>query len=173
MTGGIPGPVAAVVSQKTAAGQTLGRGANRLDFFDPITWAPIRRVPIRASGIDHLDFSADGSYLLVSAEFSGHVAKVEEYAACEIAVESLQMFVEIYGAMAGNLALLFKAVGGLYVGGGVAPKIIEKLKDGTFMRAYGDKGRMSGLVKSIPVRVILDDKTALYGAARYALLQSA
>jgi DNA-binding beta-propeller fold protein YncE len=50
---------------------------NRLDFFDPITWAPIRRVPIRASGIDHLDFSADGSYLLVSAEFSGHVARVD------------------------------------------------------------------------------------------------
>jgi glucokinase len=46
---------------------------------------------------------------------------------------------------------------------------MEKLKDGTFMRHYGDKGRMSALVKSIPVRVILDDKTALYGAARYAL----
>jgi len=53
----------------------------------------------------------------------------------------------------------------------IAPKIIEKLKDGTFMRNYGDKGRMSGLVNSIPVRVILDDKTALYGAARYALLE--
>ncbi|HEX7955299.1 MAG TPA: glucokinase [Pyrinomonadaceae bacterium] len=87
----------------------------------------------------------------------------------ELAVTTLQMFVEIYGAMAGNLALMLKSMGGLYVGGGIAPKILEKLKDGTFMRHYGDKGRMSGLVKSIPVRVILDDKTALYGAARYAL----
>jgi glucokinase len=87
----------------------------------------------------------------------------------ELAETTLQIFVEIYGAMAGNLALLLKSVGGLYVGGGIAPKIMEKLKDGTFMRHYGDKGRMSGLVKSIPVRVILDDKTALYGAARYAL----
>jgi glucokinase len=87
----------------------------------------------------------------------------------ELAETTLQMFVEIYGAMAGNLALLLKSVGGLYVGGGIAPKIMEKLKDGTFLRHYGDKGRMSGLVKSIPVRVILDDKTALYGAARYAL----
>jgi glucokinase len=87
----------------------------------------------------------------------------------ELAETTLQMFVEIYGAMAGNLALLLKSVGGLYIGGGIAPKIMEKLKDGAFMHHYGDKGRMSGLVKSIPVRVILDDKTALYGAARYAL----
>lgn len=91
---------------------------------------------------------------------------------CDLAVKTLDMFVQLYGAMAGNLALLFKATGGLYVGGGIAPKIIEKLKDGTFLQNYGDKGRMSGLVNSIPVRVILDDKTALYGAARYALLQS-
>ena len=87
----------------------------------------------------------------------------------ELAATTLQMFVEIYGAMAGNLALLLKSTGGLYVGGGIAPKILDKLTDGTFMRNYGDKGRMSGLVMSIPVRVILDDKTALYGAGRRAL----
>jgi glucokinase len=90
----------------------------------------------------------------------------------ELAVQALQMFVEIYGAMSGNLALIMKSFGGLYIGGGIAPKIIEKLKDGTFMRTYSDKGRMSGLVESIPVRVILDDKTALYGAARCALQQA-
>jgi glucokinase len=90
----------------------------------------------------------------------------------ELAVRALEMFVEIYGAMSGNLALIMKSFGGLYVGGGIAPKIIEKLKDGTFMRTYSDKGRMSGLVESIPVRVILDDKTALYGAARCALLEA-
>jgi glucokinase len=89
---------------------------------------------------------------------------------CELAVTTLDIFVEVYGAMAGNLALLLKSVGGLYVGGGIAPKIMPKLTDGTFMRNYGDKGRMSGLVSSIPVRVILDDKTALYGAARRALM---
>jgi glucokinase len=88
----------------------------------------------------------------------------------ELAATTLQMFVEIYGAMAGNLALLLKATGGLYIGGGIAPKILDKLKDGSFMRNYGDKGRMSGLVMSIPVRVILDDKTALYGAGRRALM---
>ena len=88
----------------------------------------------------------------------------------ELAATALDIFVELYGAMAGNLALLLKSVGGLYVGGGIAPKIMPKLTDGTFMRNYEDKGRMSGLVKSIPVRVILDDKTALYGAARCALM---
>lgn len=99
-----------------------------------------------------------------------HAALAEK---CELAVKALEMMVELYGAMAGNLALLFKPLGGLYVGGGIAPKILEKLKDGTFMRNYSDKGRMTGLVNSIPVRVILDDKTALYGAARCALTQTA
>ena len=88
----------------------------------------------------------------------------------ELAETTLRMFVEIYGAMAGNLALLLKSTGGLYVGGGIAPKIMAKMTDGTFMRNYGDKGRMSGLAMSVPVRVILDDKAALYGAARRALM---
>jgi glucokinase len=87
----------------------------------------------------------------------------------ELAALALDHFAEIYGAMAGNLALLLKATGGLYVGGGIAPKLLEKLKDGTFMKAFVDKGRMSALVSNIPVRVILDDKTALYGAARCAV----
>ncbi|MET0649365.1 MAG: glucokinase [Pyrinomonadaceae bacterium] len=88
----------------------------------------------------------------------------------ELAQTTLEIFVEVYGAMAGNLALLLKSVGGLFIGGGIAPKIMPKLTDGTFMRTYSDKGRMTGLVNSIPVRVILDDKTALYGAARCALM---
>ncbi len=87
----------------------------------------------------------------------------------ELAVKALDMFASIYGAMAGNLALLMVATGGLYLGGGIAPKIIDKLKDGTFMRAFKDKGRFNAFNSSIPVHVILDDKTALYGAARSAL----
>lgn len=90
----------------------------------------------------------------------------------ELAVAALDLFVEIYGAMAGNLALLLKSTGGVYVGGGIAPKIIEKLKDGSFLRAYLDKGRMSGIVEAIRVCVILDDKAALYGAGRAALLHA-
>jgi glucokinase len=104
-----------------------------------------------------------------SGDPSAAVSRAALAGRSELAATALRMFVEIYGAMAGNLALLLKSVGGLYVGGGIAPKIMEKMKDGTFMRHYVDKGRMSGLVQSIPVRVILDDKTALYGAARHAL----
>ena len=89
----------------------------------------------------------------------------------ELAARALDLFVEIYGAAAGNLALLLKATGGVYVGGGIAPKILDKLRDGAFLRSFASKGRMSGLAASFPVRVVLDDKTALYGAARYARLR--
>ena len=109
---------------------------------------------------------------IASGDRTAPVSRAGLEGRAEIAVRALEMFVEIYGAMSGNLALIMKSFGGLYVGGGIAPKILDKLKDGTFMRTYSDKGRMSGLVESIPVRVILDDKTALYGAARCALLQA-
>jgi len=81
---------------------------------------------------------------------------------------ALDLFVSIYGAEAGNVVLKFMALGGLYIGGGIAPKILDKLKDGTFMRAYLAKGRMQPLCEATPVRVILNPNTALLGAARYA-----
>jgi glucokinase len=87
---------------------------------------------------------------------------------CELCVKALDMFSAIYGAAAGNVALTLKATAGVYVGGGIAPKIIEKLKDGTFIGAFMDKGRLTPLVANIPVRVIMNDKTALLGAARVA-----
>jgi glucokinase len=87
----------------------------------------------------------------------------------DLAMKALDIFVSVYGAMAGNLALLMVATGGLYVGGGIAPKILDKIKDGTFMRAFMDKGRFADFVADVPVHIILDPKTALYGAARCAL----
>jgi glucokinase len=86
----------------------------------------------------------------------------------EIAVQALDMFATIYGAEAGNLALKALALSGLYVGGGVAPKLIAKLKDGMFMKAFSDKGRYKKLLSSIPVRVIMNPKAALLGAASVA-----
>jgi glucokinase len=87
-----------------------------------------------------------------------------------ICVHALEVFVSIYGAAAGNLALQWLATGGVYVGGGIAPTILPKLQDETFTRAFLDKGRLSVLLSNIPVRVILDDKAALYGAASQAAL---
>jgi len=86
----------------------------------------------------------------------------------EICVKALDLFVSIYGAEAGNLALRAKALRGLYVGGGIAPKILDKLKDGAFMRAFTGKGRYADLLAAIPVQVVLNDQAALRGAAYYA-----
>ena len=87
----------------------------------------------------------------------------------EICQRSVETLVRLYGAEAGNLALKMMAVGGLYVGGGIAPKLISVLREGAFMSAFLDKGRMRPLLEAVPVRVILNDQTALLGAARFAL----
>ena len=87
-----------------------------------------------------------------------------------ICVQALDIFVSMYGAEAGNLALKVVAVGGMYVGGGIAPKILRKLSSTTFMKAFSAKGRVSTLLKDVPVRVITNDKTALFGAGRVAAL---
>jgi glucokinase len=89
----------------------------------------------------------------------------------EISIEALELFVHLYGIEAGNLALKIMATGGLFIGGGIAPKIIDLLKGGAFMTAFCAKGRMQSLLENMPVRVILNDRTALYGSAVYAVLQ--
>jgi glucokinase len=87
-----------------------------------------------------------------------------------LCIQALDLFVSLYGAEAGNLALKIMATGGVYLGGGIAPKIIAKLREPGFMNAFTDKGRMRPLLQDIPVRVILNPKTALLGAARHAAL---
>ena len=86
----------------------------------------------------------------------------------ELAVSALDLFARIYGAEAGNLALKVLARGGVYIAGGIAPQIMGKLEDGTFLRAFADKGRFVGLLKDIPVHVVLNPKVGLMGAARVA-----
>jgi glucokinase len=86
----------------------------------------------------------------------------------EIAVQALDMFATIYGAEAGNLALKALALDAVYVGGGIAPRLLAKLKDGMFMKAFTDKGRYKKLLAGIPVRVITNPKAALLGAASVA-----
>ncbi len=83
----------------------------------------------------------------------------------DICVQALDLFAAIYGAEAGNLALKALALDAVYVGGGIAPKILDKLKDGTFMKAFTAKGRYKRLMSAIPVRVVLNPMTALLGAA--------
>jgi glucokinase len=84
------------------------------------------------------------------------------------AVQALDLFVSIYGAEAGNLALKALALGGVFVGGGIAPKIRAKLEDGTFVAAFHDKGRLGEMMASIPVHLVLEPRAALLGAAAIA-----
>ena len=92
---------------------------------------------------------------------------------CDLCVQALDLFVALYGAEAGNLALKVMATGGMFVGGGIAPKIIDKLTEPTFLQAFRAKGRLESLLEAIPVRVILNDQAGLYGAARCAALRAA
>src|SRR6185295_16997208 len=85
-----------------------------------------------------------------------------------IANDAVDLFVSIYGAEAGNWALKLKAVGGVYVGGGIAPKILPKLQDGKFLASFVDKGRFADFLARIPVLVILENDVAIFGAAACA-----
>ena len=87
----------------------------------------------------------------------------------QICVDALDLFIAIYAAEAGNLALKLMATGGVYLGGGISPKILPKLQGPAFMKNFVSKGRMQRLLESIPVKVIVNDQTALLGAARCAL----
>ena len=91
----------------------------------------------------------------------------------ELCSKTLDIFVSAYGAEAGNLALKVLAHGGVYIGGGIAPKILKKMQSGTFMEAFCDKGRMHDLVAQMPVRIILESRAALMGAAAYAEARAA
>ncbi len=91
----------------------------------------------------------------------------------ELCAQTLDIFVSVYGAEAGNLALKVLATGGMFVGGGIAPKILNKMQDGTFLRAFTDKGRLSELLVQTPVHIILESRAALMGAAAYAEARAA
>ena len=82
---------------------------------------------------------------------------------------TLDLFVSILGSEAGNLALKMLATGGIYLGGGIPPRILPALKGERFLEAFRNKGRMSALLEDIPVHVILNPNVALLGAAYHGL----
>jgi glucokinase len=101
-----------------------------------------------------------------SAAVVTRTALAREDGAC---AQALERFCDIYGAEAGNLALKVLALSGVFVAGGIAPRILPALGAGGFMRAFADKGRLAGLLSRIPVKVVLDTRVALIGAAHLAL----
>ncbi len=87
---------------------------------------------------------------------------------CKVCVRACQLFVELLASEAGNLALKLFAVGGVFIGGGIAPHLLSFLKKDSFMKAFVGKGRLSAVLSKIPIKVVLNEKTALLGAARFA-----
>ena len=87
-----------------------------------------------------------------------------------LCTEALNRFVAIFGAVAGNLALMGNTTGGLYLGGGISPKILPKLEENVFLNAFSNKGRFREFLRRIAIRIILNDKAALLGAAHEAFL---
>ncbi|NGX36924.1 MAG: Glucokinase [Chlamydiae bacterium] len=101
----------------------------------------------------------DPAYVITKMGMSG---------ACPACSRALDLFVSIYGSEAANLALKMLSIGGLYIGGGIAPKILNELKEGGFMKRFIQKGRFTSLLLAIPVKVVLNENTALLGASHYA-----
>ena len=99
------------------------------------------------------------------------ISRAAQEGASALCARALDLFASAYGAEAGNLALKVLATGGVYVGGGIAPKVAETLKR-TFMDAFVAKGRLQRVLEAIPVRVILNDRAALLGAARWTALRA-
>ena len=108
------------------------------------------------------------AFALDKAAVIGKNANSGKAPICE---RTMQIFVALYGAEAGNLALKMLAVGGVFIGGGIAPKILPQLQTGAFLQSLFDKGRMRELLEAMPVRIVLNDKAALLGAAHYAFYE--
>jgi len=131
--------------------ERLVSGPGLHNIYDVVDVAEVPGVARRIAA------AQDASAAIAEAAIAGESARC---------ARALDVFVTAYGAEAGNLALKALATGGVYVGGGIAPKILAKL-EGAFMRAFCDKGRLAPLLSTIPVKVILDPTTALRGAAAH------
>jgi glucokinase len=124
------------------------------------TLTPNSIAPARlCEGVGHHAFVGD---------LPAHISRSAHERRCEACVEAVAIFISAYGAEAGNLALRSVATAGVYVGGGIAPKILPALQSGLFLDAFRAKEPMADLVATIPVSVILNPDTGLLGAAAHA-----
>jgi len=96
------------------------------------------------------------------------ISKASQTGRCPVCRETLDLFVHLYGVEAGNHALKIMATAGVYIGGGIAPKNLDRFRDPTFLRGFRSKGQMEHLMRDMPVKMILNERTALYGPALFA-----
>ena len=108
---------------------------------------------------------------LSSGDAAAVIAQTALEGSCALSSKALDLFVDLYGAIAGDAALSMFATGGVYIGGGIAPKILPRIVE-RFMAAFTNKGRVSPLVGAMPVSVVLDDRAALLGAALAAAISA-
>jgi glucokinase len=101
------------------------------------------------------------------------ISKLAAEGKSPICNQTMSLFVTIYGAETGNCALHFMSTGGIFIGGSIAAKNVNKMKDPAFMQSFLDKGRMTPLLKKMPVKIVLNDDCGIIGAARYTLVQKA
>lgn len=95
-------------------------------------------------------------------------AKLDPESVAKASQKTMDIFFSIYGSEAGNLALKFLAMGGVYLGGGIAAHLVHEIQKSSFVSAFSNKGRFKGLLQSIPIWIVLNDQAALLGAAYYA-----
>ena len=125
---------------------------------------------LRDSGCDRE--SAEMAAEMKQSDPAAAISKAALTGSSPLAEKALDLWISVYGAEASNLALKIMATGGLFLAGGISPKILPKLKDPLFMKAFLDKGRLRPLVESIPVHVVTNEKAGLLGAARCAAVRA-
>jgi glucokinase len=129
-----------------------GRGlANIADFVHGA------RCPAAPARLDEVDYPA-------------HVTAAAAQETCASCAQAFGIFLEAFGSLAGSMALTAVARGGVFLGGGIPPRIVESLRDGRFIRAFGSKPPLSDLLAAVPVRVILNAQAGLLGAAIHAVM---
>jgi glucokinase len=116
--------------------------------------------------------SAELAAAIAAGDPSAAISKAALDGSSPLCVLAMDMFVAFYGAEAGNLALKMMATRSVYIGGGIAPRIIGKLHAPRFLEAFCNKGRLKPLMQMIPIQVIMNDLTALYGSARFAAVKA-
>jgi glucokinase len=128
-----------------------GRGIHAIhEFLDP--------------SVRHPSFDGSG------ADPAREISEQACTGSCRVCVATLDLWTEAYGSEAGNLALRALAFGGIYVAGGIAPKILSKMKDGGFFGAFCDKTKLSPVLARIPIYVVLNEDAPVWGAAHQALV---
>ena len=144
-----------------------------LKKFDHVSWERVLSGPGLSNIYEFLRDTgkADEPEWLagqVASQGTAAISRAGLDGSAPIALQAVDLFVSLYGAAAGNLALSVVATNGLFIGGGIAPRLLKKLQEAGFMKAFLAKGRVASLLNTVPVRVITNDKTALLGAGRCA-----